>query len=136
MPTIDGTDEFASGLGRIDEAIESACREHGGFAARVEAAFAAATDLLVADPALAGLVADGSQLGRDPYFAWLDRLAAKLRTVAATDPAVAMPPDFIHASLVGGACWLISERIRAGSAADLLALGPGLSECVLVFYSS
>ena len=123
---------------RIRERVLAACEEAEGWAAGVLAALVALLDLLVAEPAQAGLVlVEGLRAGRgvyDRYQVALQSFVPYLRDGAPTPAGSEPPPEATDEAVVGGIASLLARRVLAGETARLGEFLPEIAEFALTPY--
>lgn len=123
---------------RIRERVLAACDETEDWAAGVLAALAALLDLLVAEPAQAGLVlVEGLRAGRgvyDRYQVALQSFVPYLSDGAPAPPGGELPPEATDEAVVGGIASLLARRVLAGETARLGELLPEIAEFALTPY--
>jgi AcrR family transcriptional regulator len=123
---------------RIRERVLAACEETEGWAAGVLAALTALLDLLVAEPAQAGLVlVEGLRAGRgvyDRYQVALQSFVPYLSDGAPAPPGGEPPPEATDEAVVGGIASLLARRVLAGETARLGELLPEIAEFALTPY--
>jgi AcrR family transcriptional regulator len=127
--------EFA--VERLQAAIKDACTSVGDedWPHRVRAGIVTVLTVLAAEPALAAiLLAEGLRAGRgiyDRYQAAVDSFVPLLRAGAPDPPGAAAVPAATDEAVVGGIASLLSRRVTAGEATDLMALTADLLEFAL-----
>jgi AcrR family transcriptional regulator len=123
---------------RIRARVLAACEEADDWATGVLAALAALLDLLVAEPAQAGLVlVEGLRAGRgvyDRYQVALQSFVPYLREGAPAPGGGDPPPEATDEAIVGGIASLLARRVLAGETAKLGALLPEIAEFALTPY--
>jgi AcrR family transcriptional regulator len=123
---------------RIRARVLAACGEADDWATGVLAALAALLDLLVAEPAQAGLVlVEGLRAGRgvyDRYQVALQSFVPYLREGAPAPGGGDPPPEATDEAVVGGIASLLARRVLAGETAKLGELLPEIAEFALTPY--
>jgi len=123
---------------RIRERMLAACGEAEDWASGVLVALAALLDLLVAEPAQAGLVlVEGLRAGRgvyDRYQVALQSFVPYLRDGAPAPAGGESPPEATDEAVVGGIASLLARRVLAGGTAKLGELLPEIVEFALTPY--
>ncbi len=123
---------------RIRARVLAACEEADDWARGVLAALAALLDLLVAEPAQAGLVlVEGLRAGRgvyDRYQVALQSFVPYLREGAPAPGGGEPPPEATDEAIVGGIASLLARRVLAGETAKLGGLLPEIAEFALTPY--
>jgi AcrR family transcriptional regulator len=123
---------------RIRARVLAACEEAGDWGPGVLAGLAALLDLLVAEPAQAGLVlVEGLRAGRgvyDRYQVALQSFVPYLRDGAPVPAGGAAPPEATDEAVVGGIASLLARRVLAGETAKLGELLPEIAEFALTPY--
>jgi len=128
---------YDSATERVRSAVVDACAAVGGeeWPARVRAGVVTLLTVLAAEPPLAGiLLAEGLRAGRgiyDRYQTAVEGFVPLLRDGAPDGPGGAEVPPATDEAVVGGIASLLSRRVAAGDAADLVALAPDVLEFAL-----
>lgn len=115
------------------------CYARAGLPERVEGSLNAGLDLLVADPALARLLAveapaAGGEIARR-HHEWLGRYGSLLRLASVDAPDARAPERSVEPVIVGGIASRIAGEVLEGRTDRLRELAPGLVAYVLAFYS-
>ena len=122
---------------RIRTAVVESCASNpqAEWTARVQAGVTALLTRLAGEPPLATIVlAEGLRAGRgiyDRYQAVVESFVPLLRTGAPDPPGSAPVPPATDEAVVGGIAALLSRRVAAGEAEDLVKLIPDVLEFAL-----
>ncbi len=128
---------FDAGAARLLAAVAEADDPGVAFPARVEAALAAALDLLASDPALARLLfaefLPREQATAECYRLWGARLLDLLHAASAADSGTSELPEPVERALLGGLLSVVSEAARLDPE-RLPELAPALTAFVAASY--
>lgn len=137
MAPIRAEADLDNGARRLLSVLEARVDPDATFPMQVETALAASLAFLEADRDLARLLLTPCRAAPerpDRRAVWIDLLGHRLRSLAAADPAVLLPPPFLEPCLIDGVAWQIRRRLEDPGEAALTPLLPGLLEFLLVYY--
>jgi AcrR family transcriptional regulator len=128
---------YDTAVERIRATVVEACvaAKAAGWALRVQAGIVALLTLLASEPPLAAIVlAEGLRAGRgiyDRYQAAVETFVPLFRNGAPDAPGSGPVPPATDEAVVGGIASLLSRRVIAGEAGDLIGLIPDVLEFAL-----